>query len=1072
MKMHKMMSKVLSFVLVIMLLTSALPLTAFASEQTELSYSFANDKAGFAEGKITLTLKSTGDYGSYDLYWANDNGVLSGYYPITSLSAVNGTASFSFLQNIAIPPDATKLMAYRTDTESDRLSVENADFVYDIPKAKQNPNRSDDKTLSFEALSDTQLDQQTNVFYKYSQRNFAMALENAANRNVDFITTSGDCINNYENGTSKEWQGFQKVIADSSFTNPIYETNGNHSMKSDHNYGLEAYKAATGLGVDDEALGDEPYYEVTAKNGDHFLFVALEDSHSVGDSDEFTIEQMNWLESTIQKYYADGHKIFVFEHAFFHGWGPGDDKDEHYYIGGLRTSSDFPNNRRFKNILDKYNEVFCYTGHSHFDFMYNWNYDNENGRACNLFHVPATACTTHITNGKIDYSMDERSSQCYIVDCYDDMVISNGLNVVDNLIYPQYTYIVDTSGYTHEPQTDPSGDTTQPTTESTKMIDVQVNNTTSYLYSEGAAVFFYNNASGNHFPVDSETGIASIPENATNLTLYRCKGSWNSGAEAKSDSATSYWNKFGPVERAAGQNIFNVAGSSKFSWSSGQIIYPQPETTSPTEPATDPSTEPFEAVEIKVLDATSNLWVFAKGAAVFLYDKDTGEHYAVTDGKAYVPTTAVNFTVYRCDGGWNAGNKGDDITNYWNKWDISTRTGNFDIINITGSGKYTWLSSLSYKPEENVNYYLIGYFNGIDYNSRDYRFDADGKLSMEFTDDSYVYVVSSSNTSYWTNGWLGLNQRSATLCRETSVPNPDKLFVPSGKADFTLTVNDDGTLTISYEYEPNELDKTEIEPIFDNLTLGDVNNDGKVNIIDVTLIQKYAVKKIDFSAEKFYCADVTGKGSVTVNSAATVQKHIAQLIEKFPAEAGYKPDVSTLEKLLEAAKETLYTDYRYASYVAYSKLKTQYYAYKDADISKMSDEQKDWAYDDLGSAFTNYNNMKAKNNVVTVYFCNDIGWPTVNAYCYNSASGKSINSFDNAQGISKVKSLKSGVKIYEITLNKDKWDKIIFTNGDGSQTVSLDVPDRNYIGFYFTDCKTSSIGRLIPNKFRYTYDRI
>ncbi len=1364
MKLHKLISRITSSVLAVMLLATAMPMTAFASQQAELTYSFANDKAGFAEGKITLTLSDTADYGNYTLYWADDENVLSGYYPITTLTAVGGLASFSFLENIVIPPDATKLVAF-AENSSDQTSVSSASFVYNVPQSKQNPNKSTDKTLSFEAISDTQLDMQSTVFYTYSQKHFALALEDAADRNVDFVTTSGDCINNYENGTSKEWQGFQKIIADSSYTNPIYETNGNHSMKSDINYGLEAYKAATGLGVDNEGLGDAPYYEITAKNGDHFIFVALEADDSPGTSDEFSTEQLDWLESTIEKYYDDGHRIFVFEHAFFHGWGPGDDKEQHYYSGGLRTTSEYPNNLRFKEILDTYNEVFCYTGHSHFDFMYNWNYDNENGEACNLFHIPATACTTHITNGKIDYSMDENSSQCYIVDCYDDMVISNGLNVVDNLIYPQYSYIVDTSGYTHEPNVKPTEGTTEPTTESSNMIDVQVNNTTSYLYSEGAAVFFYNNDSGNHFPVDSTTGIAQIPENATNLTLYRCNGSWNSGLETKSDSVTSFWNKFGPVQRAEGQLIFNVAGSSKYSWETGEIVYPSTEPTTepqestapvtanestiywaipkdftdlgytfrinlktsagtyphsalvltdtgetynglevysytfseaytaeydtagiariqlqaaesastsakmyaqyaftdktytvselngkifvspdaspsgtktatssgwisykqvepdpteateptteatanestiywaipkdftdlgytfrinlktsagtyphsalvltdtgetynglevysytfseaytaeydtagiariqlqaaesastsakmyaqyaftdktytvselngkifvspdaspsgtktatssgwisykgsvddPTEPpteATEPTTLPYEAVEIKVLDATSSGWVYTAGAVLYVYDKDTGNYYTVADEKAYIPKEAVNLTVYRCDGAWSVGNKNDGIASYWNKWDLSTRADGFDIINLGGSDTFTWLSSASYKPEVDVKYYLLGYFNGADYESRDYKFDENGSLEMKFLDDSYVYVVSSSNTSYYTNGWLGYDSTSAVLYRSTSLSNPDKFYVPAGIATFTLVSNEDGSLTLSYELEPNELDKTEIEPIYEDMQIGDVNNDGKISVKDATMIQKYIGEAITFTSEMFYCADVYGNGTVNVRSATLIQKRAADSFDLFPAEEGYKADVRDLGSLLTVAGETLYTDYRYASFVAYSKLKTQYYAYKDVDLEALSKSETEEAYANLYAAYANFNEMKENNTISTVYFCNDIGWSNVKAYCYNSSTGKYINAFDNAQGISKVKILKSGVKILEITLNQEKWDKIIFTNGDGSQTVSLDVPKQNCIGYYFTDCQTDEKGRLIPNKFRYTYDRI
>ncbi|MDE7432775.1 MAG: hypothetical protein K2N34_12795, partial [Lachnospiraceae bacterium] len=1116
--------KVLSLLMAIILIAALMPAASFAAiaaKNLGLSYVYSNELAGFAEGMVTINTDET-DSGNYYLYWADDVRALNGYYEISKVNVKDGEGKFEFLANIAIPTDATKLIAIKSDEEPEDKTVENADMVYEIPKNKQNPYKSSDKTLSFEALSDTQLDLQSSVFYTYSIEHFAAALENAQAREVDFVTTSGDCINNYQNGTSKEWQAFQKVIASSSYTNPIYEANGNHSMKSDIGYGIPAFETATGLNADNSELGDTPYYEITAKNGDHFLFVALETESDVAGYDQFSEKQMDWLESKLKEYYGDDQHIFIFEHAFFHGWGPGDDKVEHYYSGGLRTTSDFPGNARFRELMDTYTEVFLYTGHSHLDFEYNWNYDNEGGKTANLFHIPSTACTTHVTDGKLDYTMYEKSSQCYIVDVYDDMVISNGLNVVDNLIYPAYTYIVSTKDYTHQPVEKPDDGEEESTEESTKLVDVQIENATSYLYDDGAALFFYNNDSGNVFPVNSVTGIAQIPENATNLTLYRCKGSWNSGEENKSDSITSYWNKYGPAKREIGQTIFYVAGSSKFNWKNGDIRYPEQtteeETTggeitkeytetkvyvavpkdyaesgysyklnikcldgsypqSPREledtqttykgmkvyaytfsakytevydtlliqriqvqcydgktlvyqyaiedkkytiseldgkifvadsdaptgsklSATESSFEVYkenaeeekeytetkvyvavpkdyaesgysyklnikcldgsypqspreledtqttykgmkvyaytfsakytevydtlliqriqvqcydgktlvyqyaiedkeytiseldgkifvadsdaptgsklsaaessfetyvedidegDVVKIVVKDTTSSGWVYSSGAALYLYDADTGEHYDVSDEVASVPTSAVNIIVYRCDKTWGGGNKTDDVTTYWNKWDLAVREEGYDAINLTGDGASVWTKSSDFEIDTDAKYYLVGHFDGEDYEGRDYGFDENGEVEVQFYGDSYVYVISSSNTSYWTNGWLGENVDSATLYKASSLAKADKFFVPSGKIKFKLLVNNDGTLTISYECMPIELDKSE-------LTL----------IEDETLLTQEA-------------------------------------------------DVSSLEKLINVTKDLLRADYRYSSYVDYAKLKKMYY---------------------------------------------------------------------------------------------------------------------------------------------------
>ena len=1159
--MSRKLKKAVSFFMSAVLLTAILPFiptnvkAAKAAKAPVISYAFADQKAGFAEGTVTIRTDEY-DNGTYWLYWADDSTALNGYYEISQVDVSEGTGTWHFLANTAIPADATKIIAFRADEEPDDKSVKNADVVYDIPAEKVNPHKSDEKTLSFEALSDTQLDLQSSVFYTFALEHFAMALENAAAREVDFVTISGDCVNNYQNGTSKEWQVFQKIIAASPYSNPIYEANGNHSMKSDIGYGLPAFETATGLGADNSELGDNPWYEITAPNGDHFIFLALETSSDVGGNDEFSMEQLDWLESRLKEYYNDGKHIFIFEHAFFHGWGPGDDKVAHYYSGGLRTTSAYPGNERFRKLMDTYTEVFLYTGHSHLDFEYNWNYDNEGGQTANLFHIPATACTTHVTDGKLDYYMDENNSQCYIVDVYDDMVISNGLSVVDNLIYPAYTYIVATGDYTHEPIETPTEEE-ESTEESTTMIDIQIENLTSYLYDAGAALFFYNNESGNVYPVDSKTGIAKIPENARNLTLYRCKGSWNSGEENKNDNITSYWNKYGPLKRNIGQNIFSVAGSSSYEWKEGTISYPEEkpteqETTAADEgndtytettvywaipkdyadsgytykmnircadgsyphsaptlkdtgktykglkvysytfsaayteeydtkginriqmqclsgstaifqyaiqdksytvseldgkvfivagddapdstklTATESNFEVFsenylsaaanitvfsdgmevyaadaaeDTVDILVKDTTSTSYVYAAGAAVYLYDVDTGEHYRVIDEIATIPKSAVNLVVYRCQAEWGGGNKTDSVTTYWNKWELVAREESSDAINLSGDGASVWTSSKEFTEDENTKYYLIGYFDGADYEGREYEFDENGVLEIQFWDDSYVYLISSASTSYWTNGWLGEDVVSVPLYKVTSLSNPEKLFVPSGKIKFKLEVNNDGTLTLSYESLPLEFDKSEITVIDDESSL--------------------------------------------------------------KTEA----DVSTLEKLTDVTKDLLRTDYRYSSYVDYARLKKAYYNYKDLELSALSESEIQTAYNDFLGAYNSFLSMKEKNNVVTVYFCNDIGWSKVNAYIYNSETGEGINTLETAQGISRIKVLNSGVKIYCVTVNQSKWDKIIFTNGEGQRTAALDVPTANYVGFYFSDSDKED-AELVPNKFLYTFDSL
>ena len=98
-----------------------------------------------------------------------------------------------------------------------------------------------------------------------------------------------------------------------------------------------------------------------------------------------------------------------------------------------------------------------------------------------------------------------------------------------------------------------------------------------------------------------------------------------------------------------------------------------------------------------------------------------------------------------------------------------------------------------------VDYYLVGYINGADVgiaadsaNLGSYKFVA-GKITVTFTETSYVVVKDSAGTQYWTE----------TYCTDTTVTLKtgagEKMMVPAGEVTFTLTENADGTLTLSYD---------------------------------------------------------------------------------------------------------------------------------------------------------------------------------------------------------------------------------------------------------------------------------
>ena len=67
-----------------------------------------------------------------------------------------------------------------------------------------------------------------------------------------------------------------------------------------------------------------------------------------------------------------------------------------------------------------------------------------------------------------------------------------------------------------------------------------------------------------------------------------------------------------------------------------------------------------------------------------------------------------------------------------------------------------------------------------------------------------------------------------------------------------------------------------------DINLGDANDDGDVNILDVTFIQKYKIGIKEFSSDfAMKCADVNKSGDVTIRDATLIQAKIAKLINEF-----------------------------------------------------------------------------------------------------------------------------------------------------------------------------------------------
>lgn len=435
--------------------TAAKKTTTKKKAAVTITYKFhGNDAktAGFAQGTITLKSKTGGNY---YLYWANNKEALKGYYQIAKLKVKKGgSQSFTFQEQTAIPADATKVIAIKSNTEPKVKTVAKADGVYQIPANKQLGQKSKNALYTFNSYSDIHIDEEhwgstPGYWWEYSERHWAQALEYSADKKVDFIVSSGDQVTNAKlENLDKEWKVYQNILANSSYVNPIYECGGNHEVRQDGSIEqeLQAYVKGTGLDSSVETIGSgKTYYTMTEpKTGDLFIFMSLEAGYRANKYDEFTAEQLDWLEKTLEENYGKEKNIYLIQHALISGYGAGDDKNTPYYGGAMNPELETA--KRFVSIIEKYPDIIWISGHSHEDYSLGYNYSNNNGTSCHMIHNSSVGNPTHLKDNEgkteIDYTFYENNSQGYYVQAFSDAIIFNGANLVTKKIYPAYSYII------------------------------------------------------------------------------------------------------------------------------------------------------------------------------------------------------------------------------------------------------------------------------------------------------------------------------------------------------------------------------------------------------------------------------------------------------------------------------------------------------------------------------------------------------------------------------------------------------------------------------------------------------
>ena len=168
------------------------------------------------------------------------------------------------------------------------------------------------------------------------------------------------------------------------------------------------------------------------------------------------------------------------------------------------------------------------------------------------------------------------------------------------------------------------------------------------------------------------------------------------------------------------------------------------------------------------------------------------------------------------------GNSGTIEDSTTTGWVMDANVGDNCKLKASG-GAYTFTFdtttkqlSVAYDPNggefgDPNEYFLWGYINAADYGgglqTSQYKFDEDGKLTATFSSDTYVAVKNGDASKiYMTDGYLGgvtsaiMYDTKDPANKPTGENEWDKMLIPTGmEVTFTLVLNNDGTVTLSYE---------------------------------------------------------------------------------------------------------------------------------------------------------------------------------------------------------------------------------------------------------------------------------
>lgn len=428
---------------------------SFAEDSVAITYEFSNEKAGSAAGVISLESPIGGNY---EIYWGTDenkklsvdiDGYMVYYSELAEIEVVNGEGSKEINAFTAIPEGAESLLAFKSGMQVG---------TYEIPDGKLADNGK--KLYSFGILSDVHFNRYNlSLTGDDATLTFPNALNFLEKSGVSMVGMTGDLSSG---GERNAFEKFNDIASDYSF--PVYTCTGNHDVSS--KFSLENWQELINTGVYGDKKADgvknvsenglDFVYAPDCANGDVFIFLSqYKWDYNSDDSRILTDEQLDWLEAQFEKYKSE--TVYLFFHTFLNNpvdgenlaMGEGNLENNKGYSYDLPFTEGCPDEVRFEALMDKYENVIYFNGHSHWAYDMqelnpNLNIADYNGEYATMIHVSSVSSPRRTrANGDSASEYYMRSSEGMIATVYDDCIVFTACEFLKGEFLSYATYVVE-----------------------------------------------------------------------------------------------------------------------------------------------------------------------------------------------------------------------------------------------------------------------------------------------------------------------------------------------------------------------------------------------------------------------------------------------------------------------------------------------------------------------------------------------------------------------------------------------------------------------------------------------------